>query len=170
MANNTCIEPGCNQPRYKKNQRCQSHQRERWRMIAEQRRRAAGVEETKRSTRSPLAKCPLCHRTPRQASIAAAQGIICTGCNPVSISRQLNHLQTQVNKQRQRAEPVAATAEPLTDAQPVTAKIIATCFGEEEGLIVMEGLVVQRLQMPETERERRQIVADYARQGYLVVG
>lgn len=176
MANSICIEEGCSEPRWGQYVRCQSHQRERWRAKSEQNRRKQGLPENKRrGARGSLAKCSLCHRTPRQAAVMASQGITCTGCNPATITRQMDYLQAQLRRCEQ-AEPVvviedkAAAIPPVESGEqrPVTAKIIASCYGSEEGLLVLEARAVQRLPMPETEAERRQIVADYVRQGYLV--
>lgn len=153
-----CLEPGCNQPRYKTELRaykyCRAH------FIA---RAQAG-----KRTRKTEVVCSLCHRNPQQASVAAERGIICTGCNPTPVTRQMDYLQVQLRQEREKSAPPVVIPDAVVNTPPVTAKIIATCYGANEELMLLEAHTVERLPMPETERERKEIIAGYARQGYLV--
>jgi hypothetical protein len=76
----------------------------------------------------------------------AALGVTCAACGvkPLRPNKQNGHI------------PCAS------------AKIIAPKFGAEEGLLVMDGYIIERLPMPETEGELFKLLREYSDQNYWI--
>lgn len=191
MSSLGCSVPGCDQPRYKSGRRvyarCLEHMRPIWRENARQKGKKIAPPQSPDETSGLEKFC-----STLRAESAAWIEHVKAGPDTNDLLQSLRYADQQRLRLEEQVETLTAALQQVTAERdracqkiadlrqrqfaaparhgntPPDAKIFASSFGANYGLLILEGRIVSRLPMPDTERERLDLVQTYAAQGYWI--